>query len=84
MAPKAKKDEKGRNTITMQIKKEIIEKHERAIKASAFISEYGLPKSTISTIMHIFVLHAFIIFVVCININASACSYNVHISFLYI
>jgi hypothetical protein len=32
VAPKAKKDEKVRNTIIMQIEKEIIKKHEKAQK----------------------------------------------------
>lgn len=62
MAPKAKKDDKARNTITMQIKKEITEKHEKGLKASTLVSEYGLPKSTMSTIIHLFILHLFIVY----------------------
>jgi hypothetical protein len=61
-APKAKKDERVRNTINMQIKKEIIEKHKKGVKASTLVSEYGLPKCNISIIMHIFILHLFIIY----------------------
>lgn len=62
VAPKAKKDERVRNTITMQIRKEITEKHEKGVKASTLVSEYGLPKSTVSTIIHLFILHLFIVY----------------------
>jgi predicted transcriptional regulator len=62
MTLKAKKDEKVRNTITMQIKEEIIEKHQRRVKVDAMANEYGIPKSTVSTIMGLFVLHLFIIY----------------------
>jgi hypothetical protein len=53
MAPKVnvKKDKTVRKTISVQIKQEMTEKHERGVKTSALVSEYGLPQSSISTII---------------------------------
>jgi predicted transcriptional regulator len=42
---------KVRKTISVQVKQEIIEKNERGVKIRALVSEYGLPQSTISTVI---------------------------------
>jgi hypothetical protein len=73
-----KKDSKMRKTINVQVKQEIIEKHEGVAKASAVVSEYGLPQSRIPAVMLLFMLYPLFIYVL-ININASVCSYNIYL-----
>jgi hypothetical protein len=59
VAPKVngKKDMKVRKTINVQVKQEIIEKHERVVKAGALVGEYGLPQSSIPMIIHLFMFY---------------------------
>jgi hypothetical protein len=80
VAPKVnvKKDNKVRKTINVQVKQEVIQKHERVAKAGAVVSEYGLPQSTIPMVMLLFMLYFFIIHVL-IHINVSLCS----LTFMY-
>jgi hypothetical protein len=64
VAPKVnvKKDNKVRKTINVQVKQEIIEKHERVSKVNALDIEYCLPQSTIYMIMLLFMIYLFIIY----------------------
>lgn len=79
-----KKDRKVRVTINVQVKQEIIEEHERFVKAGALDSEHGLHQSTILRVMNLFMLICLLFSHVLININVLVCSYNIYLLKLYV
>ena len=56
MAPKVKgkvcEKKRSKKMISMEVKHEIIEKHERGVRITDMASEYGRSASTISTIIN--------------------------------